>query len=76
MKHTVSQESFLCNAKNKTRLIALIGDIFAQRGIPFLSARGDADYLISSTALQVSSPVLVVATDTDILVYAGGLCSH
>ena len=68
MKPFVPQHSFLRNPTNKTRLISIITQCFANDCVHCKQAEGDTDRLIVSTALDVSNPVLVVATDTDILV--------
>ena len=67
MKPFVAQHSFLGNPTNKTRL-SIITQCFVNDCVHCKQAEGGADRLIVSTALEVSNPVLVVATDTDILV--------
>ena len=71
MKVTTAQRVFLQNRKNKSRLIKFITDDMNAAGITVKQATGDADQLIVSTALsladQQESPVIVIATDTDIL---------
>ena len=68
MKPFVPQHSFLRNQTNKTRFISIITQCFRNDCVHCKQAEGDSDRLIVSTALEVSNPVFVVATDTDILV--------
>ena len=69
---TTSQNEFLGNGGNKTRLINALTPLLENAGIIVKQAVSDADTLIVETALQraMSSqvPVVVVGTDTDILV--------
>ena len=63
---TVSQENFLSNDKNKTRLITLLMHKFGQAGIDTLQAQEDADTLIVRTAqsvAQTKKTVVVVGED-------------
>ena len=69
---TTSQAAFLTNSQNKTRLIQALRDKMSMSGICFQQAKADADTLIISTALRLAEktevPVIVVGTDTDLLV--------
>ena len=70
---TTSQSEFLGNRNNKTRLIQILSDMLITSGILVKQAAADADSLIVLTALQMAeagdgSPVVVIGTDTDILV--------
>lgn len=67
------QEAFLSNIANKSGLISLLKDSLRSDGISVHQAENDADALIVSVALEcakmnVSSPVAVLAEDTDIFV--------
>ena len=68
MKPFIPQHSFLRNPTNKMHLFSIITQCFANDCVHCKQAKRDADRLIVSTALEVSNLVLVVATDTDILV--------
>ena len=71
MKVTMPQKAFLHNARNKSRLIKFLMDDLERNRINVAQHRGDADSLIVSTALALcdqEKPLIVVATDTDILV--------
>ncbi len=72
MKTMTSQTSFLANGSNKTRLIEMLTDELRHSNITVKQAEADADSLIISTALSVSQslskPVVVIGTDTDLLV--------
>ena len=69
---TTSQNEFLGNGGNKTRLINALTPLLENAGIIVKQAVSDADTLIVETALQRATssqfPVVVVGTDTDILV--------
>ncbi len=69
---TTSQTSFLGNGNNKNRLIQSLTPIIENAGITVIKAESDADTLIVETALEISTtsdgPVIVVGTDTDLLV--------
>ena len=70
MQTTTSQAAFLAN-HNKERLIQMLSDIMHHSGILVKQAKADADACIISTALSLAEsgkPVVVVGTDTDILV--------
>lgn len=73
MKVTCSQESFLANKKNTTRLISYIMTSLSSKCIVCKQATGDADYLICNSATKLAEeyedrPVVVVGNDTDLLV--------
>ena len=72
MKTTTSQKSFLQNQKNKSRLITYLTPEFQKCDIQVKQHHADADPLVVKTALSTASvsdrPIVVVATDTDILV--------
>ena len=68
VKPFVPQHSFLGIPTNKRRVISIITQCFVNDCVHCKQAEGGADRRIVSTALEVSCPVLVVATDTDILV--------
>ncbi|KAG0710803.1 hypothetical protein GWK47_022052 [Chionoecetes opilio] len=71
MQTTTSQAAFLANGPNKERLIQMLSDIMHQSGILVKQVMADADALIVSIALSLADsgkPVVVVGTDTDILV--------
>lgn len=78
MKTTTSKKAFLGNGRNKDRLIQKLKEKFEAVGIIVKQSVADADWLIASTAMITStaidgaptqnSPVVVVGTDTDLLV--------
>ena len=70
---TTTQGAFLGNNNNKTRLIQTLYTELSSIGIIVMQAESDADTLIVSTALHMAEsdcnrPVVVVGTDTDLLV--------
>ena len=69
---TTSQNEFLGNGGNKTRLIDALTPLLENADIIVKHAVSDADTLIVETALQRATssqvPVVVVGTDTDTLV--------
>ena len=67
MATTISQTAFLSNSHNKERLIDVVHHKMLTDGIVVKQADADADSLIVSIAGS-SKPVVVVGTDTDILV--------
>ena len=71
MKPTVSQENFLKNPRNKSRLITMLRNYCQEAGIETLQAVADADYLIISTAIQKEEStdhgVVVVGNDSDLV---------
>ena len=74
MATTTSQAAFLSNSHNKEHLIDVVHQKMLTAGIVVKQADADADSLIVSTALALagsSKPVVVVSTDTDILVMLG-----
>lgn len=71
MPTTTTQAAFLANGHNKERLIEMLSDLLNQAGVQVKQAQADADALIVSTALSLAEsgkPVVVVGTDTDLLV--------
>ena len=71
---TTTQTAFLGNTCNKARLIDTLSLVLTSSGITVKQAESDADTLIVSTAFQMAEgseryqPVVVVGTDTDLLV--------
>ena len=69
---TTNQAAFLGNNYNKVRLIDTLSLVLTSSGITVKQAEADADTLIVSTAFQMGEgsdqPVVVVGTDTDLLV--------
>ena len=79
MKVTTPQKPFLQNTKNKSRFIKFLMEDLARNGIKVEQHVGDADSLIVSTALLLQNqakPVIVVGTDTDILVMLISIAPH
>jgi len=76
-KIVTTQASFLANGANKSKLIKMIRKKFEHHRIRTDQADADADALISTTALTLakseSQPIVVIGTDTDLLVI---LVSH
>lgn len=72
MKTVTTQASFLANRANKSRLIRMIRRKFEHHRINTKQAEADADSLIATTGLTLarseSKPVVVIGTDTDLLV--------
>lgn len=66
------RDEFLSLGPQKHKLILLIRDAMEKRGIKTLQANGDADVLISKTAVLMSKTVSVslIGEDTDLLVLA------
>ena len=63
---------FLTNNNNKAQLINLASDALKEAGHIVKNSHEDADALFVSTALEFATekmPVLVIATDTDALLY-------
>lgn len=76
MTPTLSQENFLSNSKNKSRLITMLMAMCEEAGITCYQATEDADGLIVQTAESLApfhKNVAVVAEDVDILVIMMGL---
>ena len=69
---TGNQHSILANRQNKARLIAKLMTVLTTAGIAGRQSTADADFLICTTAIEIASttesPVVVVGTDTDLLV--------
>jgi hypothetical protein len=71
MQTVTTQSAFLSNDGNKTRLISMLVHKFNDKFIRTRQAAADADRLIVETALSESGqsrPVVVIGTDTDLLV--------
>jgi hypothetical protein len=72
MTATVSQEKFLANTKNKSRLICLVTEKFKAVNICVKQAKDDTDFMIVETALTISktnkNATVIVGEDIDILV--------
>ena len=72
MKTTTIQTAFLANSKNNAILIDKLTTELQRAGVPMKQAPADADHIIVSTALTLAqterNPVVVVGTDTDLLV--------
>lgn len=71
MQTTTTQAAFLANGNNKGRLIEMLRDLMNEAGVHVKQAQADADALIVSTArflAESGKPVVVVGTDTDLLV--------
>ncbi|KAK3894781.1 hypothetical protein Pcinc_001503 [Petrolisthes cinctipes] len=71
MKTTTTQAAFLANNHNNERLIEMLSGLLNEAGIQMKQAQADTDALIVSTALSLTAsgkPVVVVGTDTDLLV--------
>lgn len=70
---TVKQSDFLGNAPNKKQRISSLTDLLQAEGLQVKQAKADADSLTAFTAIQTAqnntdNPVVVVGTDTDLLV--------
>ncbi|KAG1706167.1 Carcinine transporter [Nymphon striatum] len=71
MQTVTTQSAFSSNDRNKTRLISMLVQQFKDKFIKTRQATADADRLIVETALSESGnshPVVVIGTDTDLLV--------
>ena len=70
MTVTMKKDSFLSNAENKKRFIAMLRWYLAEDGCETLQAVGDADILIAKTAVASAAmhPTALVGDDTDLLV--------
>ena len=72
MKTIVSQDSFLANSSNKSRLMSMLRQECSKKGIQTEQAEAGADVMLASRVIgkasQVSSPVILVGNDTDLLV--------
>ena len=71
IRATVCQADFLGNSHNKKGLINIVREVLQATGVAVKKAVGDADTLIVSTALHHATegqPVVVIGTDTDLLV--------
>jgi len=73
MATMTTQAAFLANGRNKMRLITMLSNKFSICGIQVQQAEADADRLIVSSSLSLAKgsperPVVVIETDTDLLV--------
>ena len=73
METMTTQAAFLANGLNKMRLITMLSNKFFLSGIQVQKAEADADRLIVSSSLSAAKespgrPVVVIGTDTDLLV--------
>ena len=72
MPVTCTQQSFLTNKKNTTRLILSLSASLSANGVACQQAKADADFLICDTAINLAEgcdrPVVVVGNDTDLMV--------
>src|ERR1700761_7518186 len=78
MTADVSQEKFLSNDRNKSRLISMLSSKLQSEGFVVKHAEEDADYLIVNTAIESvchSGCVVLVGEDTDPLVMLTALVS-
>src|SRR6267154_730197 len=75
MKLTIKKDEFLSNKMNKQHFLHMLSDNFECAGWQEIHAHGDADLLITQTAVQASEQrdIVVIADDTDILIL---LCFH
>jgi len=71
MKLTMRKDVFLANKMNKQRFISMLSEHFDRAGCQTINAVGDADLLITQTAIRASQTrdVVVIADDTDILIF-------
>ena len=71
-KAATTHKTFLANRKNKARLIDKLTRELERAGVLMKQDPADADHLIVSTVLNLAQaerkPVVVVCTDTDLLV--------
>ena len=78
MKATTPKTSFLANNNNKARLIDKLMLELQHIGINCKQHESDADHLIISTAMEIAGlnpkPIVVVGTDTDLLVMLVAQC--
>src|SRR6201996_1878960 len=78
MTADVSQEKFLSNDRNKSRLISMLSSKLQSEGFVVKHAEEDADYLIVNTAIESvcqSGCVVLVGEDTDLFVMLTALVS-
>lgn len=70
MKLTMKKDMFLSNKTNKQRFLTMLSESFDRVGYKTIHARGDADLLITQTAVGASEQrnVVVIADDTDVLI--------
>ena len=79
MNTTTTQKAFLTNSKNKARRIVKLTTELQHAGVIVKQDPADADHFIVSTALTLAQTerksVIVVGTDTDLLVMLISQCS-
>ena len=63
-----SKESFLSNMSNKRQFIELLVEKLHKEGHTVICAEADADVLIAQTAVQTTTPTVVIGEDTDLLI--------
>jgi len=70
MKLTMKKDIFLSNKTNKQRFLMMLSESFESVVCQTIHARGDADLLITQTAVHASEQrdVVVIAEDTDVLI--------
>ena len=61
-----SKESFLLNVSNKRQFIEFLVAKLREEGNTVICAEVDADVLIAQTAMQDSTPTVVIGEDTDL----------
>ena len=75
-----TQKEVLNNRQNKSEFISLLSSKMLENGIVSIQREGDADHLIASTTLDVSSTsydlAILVGTDTDLLVLLVDTCHN
>ena len=70
MKLSQKKDEFLSNSHNKQRFVNLLGEYLQRHGCVVHHARGDADLLIVTTAVQCAklTTTVLVGDDTDLIV--------
>lgn len=79
MQVTVTQEKFLANEKNKSRLIEVLMRKFQLAGYNVKQHEADADTLIVTTALELSGmheSIVIVGEDVDLLIILTGIAKE
>ena len=78
MKLSQKKDELLSNSQNKQRFVNLLGEYLQHHGCVVHHARGDADFLIVTTALQCAklTTTVLVGDDTDLIVLSVFLCGH
>ena len=62
------KESFLSTVSNKRQFIEFLVEKLREEGHTVICAKADADVLIAQTAMQDSTPTVVIGKDTDLLI--------